>query len=239
MPENPQRVFSLSELEERSGVGARNIRFYTSRGILPVPERSGRSAVYSQAHLARLELIRELQAHGFTLAAIESYLGKLPQGATPESIGLHRTLLTPWMSDRPEIMQRHDLQARAGRDLSDSDLEVLTALGVVSGSGPYEVAPALLSLGVGLLDLGMPVDAARRAGEIFDEHGRAAAEELTDLFRTSVWPAYKASGMSASQAQDIVARFKPLTVGALVSAYERAVDDAKRATAERRARGGE
>src|SRR5262245_54063657 len=71
--DGPSELIKLDELTRRTGLSVRNIRFYTSRGLVPPPIRRGRSGFYSADHIARLELVRELQAHGFTLAAIERY----------------------------------------------------------------------------------------------------------------------------------------------------------------------
>lgn len=217
---------------------ARTIRFYTGRGMLPAPMREGRAAVYGAEHLVRLELIRELQAHGFTLAAIARYLERVPSGGSPDEIRLHRALLSPWLSERPERLTALQLQDRAGRVLSDDDLEVLAALGVLEpmGSDQFDVAPTLLSLGVDMLNVGLPLSAAERAQGVIDRHARALAEELTDVFRDDVWPAYVASGVPASAAQEAVASFRPMTIQGFVVAYEKWVDEAKRETAERRLR---
>jgi DNA-binding transcriptional MerR regulator len=182
--------------------------------------------------------IRELQAHGFTLSAIEKYVARIPADASPETIALHRTLLAPWMPELPETLSRRDLARRAGRPLSDDDLDTLNALGIVfpTKQGKYEVAIAHLSVGVALLDLGMPLDAALAAHDIFTEHGRQIAEELTELFRTKVWPAYREAGSSPEQLRDLVEKFKPVTVQALVTAYESAVNETKRDTVARRTR---
>ena len=67
-------LLTLDELADRVGMSVRNIRFYTTRGLVPPPLRRGRSGYYTADHVARLELVRELQAHGFTLAAIEKYV---------------------------------------------------------------------------------------------------------------------------------------------------------------------
>jgi DNA-binding transcriptional MerR regulator len=238
--EQPEQheLMTLEELTRRTGISVRNIRFYTSRGLVPAPIRKGRSGYYSADHLARLELVRELQAHGFTLAAIERYVAKIPADATPETIALHRTLLAPWMPELPETMTRKELVRRAGRPLSDEDLDTLNALGIVfpAKQGRYQVAVAHLSVGVSLLDLGMPTDAALAAQDIFLAHGRAIADELTELFRTKVWPAYVEGGATPDQIREVVERFKPVTVAALVAAYESAVNETKRETVARRAR---
>ena len=234
----PPELVTLDELTARVGMSVRNVRFYTSRGLVPPPIRRGRSGYYSADHVVRLELVRELQAHGFTLAAIERYMARVPAGATPETIALHRTLLAPWMAELPETVTRKELVRRAGRPLSDDDLDTLNALGIVypTKRGQYEVAGAHLSVGMALLDLGMPLETALAAQDIFAAHGRAVADELTELFRTQVWPAYKEAGASPEELRRVVEKFKPVTVAALVAAYESAVNETKRETVARRTR---
>ena len=72
-------LITLDELTRRVGLSVRNIRFYTTKGLVPPPIRRGRSGYYSADHVARLELVRELQAHGFTLSAIEKYVADHPE----------------------------------------------------------------------------------------------------------------------------------------------------------------
>ncbi|CAM3498951.1 helix-turn-helix domain-containing protein [Nocardioides zeicaulis] len=93
-------LMSLDELTARTGVSARNVRFYASRGLVPPPVRRGRSGFYGPDHVARLELVRELQGHGFTLAAIEKYVEQIPDTATPSDIARHLSLLAPVTADR-------------------------------------------------------------------------------------------------------------------------------------------
>jgi len=231
-------LMTLDELTKRVGMSVRNVRFYTTKGLVPPPIRRGRSGYYSGDHVARLELVRELQAHGFTLSAIEGYMARIPSNATPETIALHRTLLAPWMADMPETISRKELVRRAGRELSDDELATLNALGIVypTKQGRFQVAVAHLSVGVALLDLGVPPEAAIAAQDIFTAHGRAIAEELTELFKKEVWPAYKERGVSPEQLREMVEKFKPVSVAALVTAYETAVDETKRETVARRTR---
>ena len=135
----------------------------------------------------------------------------------------------------PSVLRRM-LETLDRRNLATP--ETLQALGVVRPVEPgrFSVAGAHLSVGVALLDLGMPHDAAVAAQQIFTEHGRQVAEELTELFRTRLWPAYQDGAVSPEQLRAVVERFKPVTVQALVTAYEAAVDDAKRETVVRRTR---
>lgn len=234
---NETETLSVEQLAARVGMSVRTVRFYAGRGLIPPPRREGRNGFYGPDHLARLELVKELQAHGFTLSAIEGYLAHIPDGATPEEVALHRTLLAPWSPAMPEILDRTELQTRAGRSLSDDDLEVLVALGVVDPTPTedrFNVAGAHLAVGIGFLDAGLPLEAAQAARHTITQHGHALARELTELFRTQVWPQLKASGTPPELMTAMVERFKPLTVQALVTAYEQGVDDEKRRTIRKR-----
>ena len=236
--ESLRDLLTLDELTNRVGMSVRNIRFYTTKGLVPPPLRRGRSGYYTPDHVARLELVQELQAHGFTLSAIERYVARIPAQATPEDIALHRTMLAPWQADLPVEMTRAELDARAGRTLTDDDLTTLAALGIAfpARRGRFEVAVSQLSVGLGLLDLGFPVEAALAAAEVYAEHGRQLAKELNELFRTMVWPVYKESGASPDKLREVVERLKPLSIASLVAAYEAAMDETRREGIERRTR---
>jgi DNA-binding transcriptional MerR regulator len=62
---------TITELADRVGMTARNIRAYQSRGLVHSPRIQSRIARYGGDHVARLELISSLQREGFTLAAIK------------------------------------------------------------------------------------------------------------------------------------------------------------------------
>lgn len=236
--EQERELLTLDELTNRVGISVRNVRFYTTKGLVPPPIRRGRSGYYTSDHVARLELVQELQSHGFTLAAIERYLSRLPEGATPEDIALHRTMLTPWQQESPEELTRAQLERRAGRELTDDDLETLSALGIVMRNkrGRFQVVVSQLTVGLGLLDLGFPTEAAVAAADVYAEHGRQIAKELNDLFRTEVWPAYKEAGASPEKLREVVERLKPLSIASLVAAYESAMDETRREAVAKRSR---
>jgi len=231
-------TLSVDELAARVDMSVRTVRFYAGRGLIPPPRREGRNGYYGPDHIARLELVRELQAHGFTLSAIEGYLENIPADATPEQVALHRTLLAPWSTGLLEQVDRKQLEARTGRDLTDDDLELLVAVGVIEPTPEedlFKVAPAHLAVGVQFLEVQMPLDLALTSRKIYEEAGRKAAHDLTELFRTMWWPRLRAEGRSAEDISSLVERFKPLTIQALVVAFEQAVDEGKREIVRRRA----
>ena len=183
--------------------------------------------------------MQELQGHGFTLAAIERYVAQIPDRATPEDIALHRTMLAPWHAQHPT--RADPRRARPPGRPGPGRRRPRDARGpgrgdARSGSGRYDVAVSQLSVGVGLLDLGYPVEAARAAAKVYAEHGRAIAEELYEVFRTQVWPHYRESGASPERIQEVVERLKPLSIAGLVAAYEAGMDETRRANIARRSR---
>jgi DNA-binding transcriptional MerR regulator len=72
--------YRLDDLARISGVGARNIRAYRERGLLDPPRRVGRSAYYSDSHLAQLAAISQLFGKGFSSAHIAEFFDGLRRG---------------------------------------------------------------------------------------------------------------------------------------------------------------
>jgi DNA-binding transcriptional MerR regulator len=87
---------TVEELSAETGISVRNLRFYTTRGLVPPPTKRGRTAVYGPEHVARFSLLRDLQAHGLNLAAIERYFEGIPADATAEQIALQQVTLRPF-----------------------------------------------------------------------------------------------------------------------------------------------
>ena len=226
-PGAQERLLTLDELTPRAGITVRTLRFYTTRGLVPPPIRRGRSGYYSADHVARLELVQELQSHGFTLSAIEKYVAGIPADASPEDIALARTMLAPWQADLPVEMDRAQLEARAGRALSEEDVATLQALGVLRIRGAsYLVASNQLAIGVRLLELGFPRKVAVAAAAVYAEHGEQMAKELYDVIHRELAPLY--DDAESEHFREVMERLKPLSVGGLVTAYEAAVARAAR-----------
>jgi DNA-binding transcriptional MerR regulator len=132
---------TIAELAARTGISVRTIRFYAGMGLISPPTVRGRLGLYDERHIARLELVRDLQKLGFTLAAIEGYLARIPLERSPEDLALHRALLAPWLPEQPETVDRAELDARAGRTLDDAELARLTTLGVIRRHEAPDDAP--------------------------------------------------------------------------------------------------
>ena len=75
--------------------------------------------------------------------------------------------------------------------------------------------------------MGVSPEAAAAVAEVYAEHGRQVAEELSDIVRTMVWPQFRDAGYTAEQLREFVHRLKPLTIAGLVTAYEQAIDESQ------------
>lgn len=224
----PQTGLTIDELAARAGVTVRTVRFYSARGLLPPPaigpRRVGR---YAPGHLSRLELIGELRHQGLTLASIERYLRQLPDDISAHDLAIHRALVASWLPEGIEEIDREKLERRAGRPLADADLDRLAAMSVLERTddpGSFRVDPGTLHLGMRLLDMPIPVEAILAAREVMLTHARAAAREISRVFRDEVRRPEQVSAMRSLSAQ-----MQPLVVQALVTAFQRSLREEVRA----------
>src|ERR1035437_6171199 len=111
-----EQRLTIDQLAQTAGLTVRNVRNYQSRGLIAAPEVQGRVGYYGAEHLAGLHLIREMQAQGFNLAAI-AHLLQEARGAGEEVLGFTRSLMTPFETEAPEIVEHADLLRRLGGDV--------------------------------------------------------------------------------------------------------------------------
>ena len=90
----PDADMTIDELARASGMTVRNIRAHQSRGLLPAPEVRARTGYYGPQHVARLQLIQELQGEGYNLAAIKHLLERSDTSAQ-DILRFTDTLLSP------------------------------------------------------------------------------------------------------------------------------------------------
>jgi DNA-binding transcriptional MerR regulator len=221
-------LLTVDELAAVTGMTVRTTRYYAGLGLLPPPTRRGRMAYYSAQHRARLELIRALQDHGFTLSAIEKYLARLPVDASVEDLAVQRAMLTSWKSGGHEVVSRRQLETRAGRKLSAEQVERLEAsMGIrPAAEGRFELLPAF-DVAVKSLDLDIPVDSLVAAGEAITRHMDALADELTSILKDRVLAPYLESPKTEADKakfEQTMSRLRQLTLEAVVSGFQRAAN---------------
>lgn len=220
-------LLTVDELAAATGMTVRTTRYYAGLGLLPAPERRGRMAYYGPEHRARLELIRSLQDHGFTLAAIEKYLDRLPIDASPEDLAVQRAMLTSWTPGKQEALTKRQLEERVGRTLSAADIDVLVKVQAVrERDGRYEPLAPLHSA-VEMLDLDIPVESYVEAADAIGRHMDELADELTRILRDKIVTPFRESEHSeddAARFQQTFSRLRQLTLEAVVAGFQRAAN---------------
>ena len=227
-------LLTIDQLAERTGITVRTIRYYAGRGLLPPPQLRGRTGLYGPDHIARLELVSELSALGFTLAAIESHLERLPSSAGAAELALQRALLRPWVPEEIEEVGRAELDRRTGRTLTDDDVDALERLGALTPlpTGLFRLhGPGALSSALAVVDSGLPTDVWRHAHALIEKHTAALADDLMAMFQGEVLQPYRDRGRRADERErlaEALAQLKPVTVQGIVTAFGRAVNRAIR-----------
>jgi DNA-binding transcriptional MerR regulator len=216
---------TVDELAARVGVTVRNVRAYSARGLLPPPRMVGRTGYYGREHVARLLLVREMLAEGYSLAMIERTLASAPPTASSATLALHRALLAPWLPPEPEITTGAELAARAGVPEQPEVIDQLVALGLVErlDDGRLQVIdPALLMAGLQVVGLGVPPAALITAQAEVNEHVRAIARTYVQMFVDTGWRDFVDAGAPRERLDDILAtvtRLQPVAAQAMLAAF--------------------
>ncbi len=216
---------TVDELAARVGVTVRNLRAYSARGLLPPPRMVGRTGHYGREHVARLLLVREMLAEGYSLAMIERTLSTAPPTASSATLALHRALLAPWLPPEPEVTTGSELAARAGVPEQPEVVDQLVDLGLVErlDDGRMRVLdPALLTAGLQVVALGVPPAALIAAQAEVNEHVRAIARTYVQMFVDTGWRTFVEAGAPRERLDEILAtvtRLQPVAAQAVLAAF--------------------
>jgi DNA-binding transcriptional MerR regulator len=219
---------TVDELAARTGMTVRTLRFYASEGLLPPPHRRGRVAYYDAGHRMRLDLVRTLQKHGYTLSAIQRVLARIPDDASPAEYAVQGAVLAPWLPEQTEELDRAGLERRIGRRIDDDHIEYLVSLGALErrADDVFIAAPAMLGHAAELMQLPVPAEVLRESTTIIKQHATAVANGLTDLFARAIWGPYQRGEIDHEQVVAILDRMRPLALQGLLGAFARAADEA-------------
>ena len=221
---DPGAELTIDELAHKVGMTARNVRAHHTRGLLPPPEVRGRTGYYGPEHVARLELIREMQGAGFNLQAIKHMLEMAPPGSGQALLDLERSLMAPWGEETPEFVTTEELVERFG-PVDPKLLRRSEALGILRdmGDGRFEVSsPALFKAGADVVALGIPLDHALSMTEKVHRQSSAVAKEFIRLFLQDVWrPFLESDDREAKlpEVRDSLERLRALSIDVLTASF--------------------
>ncbi|MFJ6720741.1 MULTISPECIES: MerR family transcriptional regulator [unclassified Streptomyces] len=132
MSDQAPAEYRIEDLAHHSGATVRTIRAYQDRGLLPKPERRGRSNVYRDTHLARLRQIADLLDRGYTLASIKELLEAWDAGRGLGGVlGLVAEVHGPWTDEEAARISRAELNERFGGRPDDDAVGEACELGVL------------------------------------------------------------------------------------------------------------
>src|SRR3954465_244561 len=192
----PEKM-TIDALAQRTGMTVRNIRAHQSRGLLQPPDIEGRTGYYGPEHVARIELISEMQADGFNLAAIKRLLQDRP-GSDREMLGFKRALMAPWEDEDPEFITGEDLFKRLNLEAPDPkrlERALNTGFLVDLGEGRFEIpSPTLFRAAEELRALGIDQNTAMDVLEEIDRSARSVSRVFVKLFVEEVWRPFSSAG---------------------------------------------
>jgi DNA-binding transcriptional MerR regulator len=221
---------TIDELAQSTGMTVRNIRAHQSRGLLPPPEVRGRTGYYGPDHVARIELIRDLQADGFNLEAIRRLI-ESSGGSSAEVLRFTQAVRAPFEDEEPEVLELPDLAERFGPADRPDLLAKAIKLGLLRdlGDGRYEQrSPRLGRVAAELRELGIPPERSLEIAARLRRHAEGAARTFVELFLEEVWQPFEEAGRPEERWPDVreaLERLRPLAADSVLAMFQLVMTD--------------
>lgn len=219
---------TIEELAAKTGMTVRNIRSHRARGLLPAPEVRDRVGYYGPQHLARLQMIQELQADGFNLKGIERLLSQ-GGGAAEQFLSIRRAL-DEFDGEQPRTFTREELSERFGSEPDDALKRAIKAGALVPvDEDRFEAPfPSLLDAAERVVAAGVPLDHALVVIDKVRGRCRSISHEFTKLFLDDIWKPFEQEGYPEErwpQVREALDQLRPLSLQALVAVYRMTMSD--------------
>lgn len=210
--------FTIDELAREANSTVRNVRAYQDRGLLPPPEKRGRTGIYSDVHLARLKIIGALLERGYTLNNIRDLLIAWEQGRELNDILGLEVAVTSWQNPNvPSYLDYQDLLHDFGDEISPSLMTKAVKLGYIIPDGmrlriPY---PRIYNAGRELKEAGVPLDAVlTHVSLVREEVDKLAERFINMIIHHIVDEKYGENGLPEGEdvpkLADFISRIRPL-----------------------------
>jgi DNA-binding transcriptional MerR regulator len=223
-------VLTIDELAQRTGMTVRNIRAHQSRGLLPPPEVRGRTGFYGPDHVARIDLIQDLQADGFNLESIRRLI-ESAGGSSNEVLRFTQAVRAPFQDEEPEILDLSELADRFGEAARPELLQRTLELGLIRdlGDGRYEQrSPQLARAADELAALGVSPERGIEVATRLRRHAEGAARAFVDLFLEEVWKPFEEAGRPEErwpEVREALERLRPLAADSLLAMFQLVMTD--------------
>lgn len=217
---------TVDALATHSGVSVRNIRAYQTAGLLPPPRLDGRTAVYDEAHLGKLVLIRDLRKQGFRLEAIKQMLGNTPDGAWPEYALISQLFSTTFFAvEQPQRKAISEMASHWAQPATQAQKDRLSHNGLYRPLGPDEVemlSPSLERIGIQLAELDVPLDTVLDMQDTLIQHLRTIAKAyVEEIFMGMARVIAEQAARKGQAGAGLAGGIDPAVIGPLKLLFER------------------
>jgi DNA-binding transcriptional MerR regulator len=238
-PQAPDGKMTIGELARRTGMTVRNIRAHQTRGLLPPPEVHGRTGYYTEEHVARIELTREMQGEGLNLEAIRRVL-ESTEGSSAEIVDFARAVRAPFEDETPEIFAAGELAEIWGAKELDPKLirqgEKLGILRELPDGKIEALSPRLQRAGGALVELGISPEAALDTAAKLRRQAEGVSRAFVDLFVKEIWEPFDKAGRPEEdwpKVREALDRMRPLASDALLAMFQITMGEATERAGER------
>ncbi|MDH6166031.1 DNA-binding transcriptional MerR regulator [Variovorax boronicumulans] len=211
---------SIEVVATRTEVTVRNIRAYTTAGLLPPPRLKGRLGLYGDEHVQRLTLIRALRDQGFGIEAIRRIFGRAPASAWPELLAVARSVSgSLFAEETPVVVPAQALAAKWKGQMTPALLARATKAGLMRELPDGQVqmlSPALGQIAEELAALGLPLEAVIGMQETMARTLRTVARHW---LRTLADGLLSGESGHAERAAQLLEKARPLATGAVQAAF--------------------
>lgn len=230
---------TIDQLAAAVGMTVRNVRAYSSRGLIPPPRLVGRTGYYNEDHAKRLQLVRELLDRGYTLTAVERALAE--NAAVPDShaLDLLGLLANPLgQAQEPEVLPLEALGRLANLDVDRETglldrLEELRLLERLEGDMVRLLQPVLVRGGAQALALGFRRETVMDLLGVVTGGVEQMALPFVTAFREDVWAPFRDAGMPEEDWPELLNAIQSLlpvasqvVIAAFRDALAKAIDSA-------------
>lgn len=230
VPAAGQREYTIDELARAAKTTVRNVRAYQDRGLIPPPERRGRTGYYGPEHLSRLRIITQMVHRGYTLASVGELLDAWYRGQDiGQLLGLETAVSSPWTDESGDYFTLPKLVQLFGGEFNPRWLMKATELGILQPEGArfYAPSPRMLHAGAELVRTGIPLDEMLEVVAKLRDNVERAADEMVRLVEHHVFDRY-GPGLPPTEEVpklgDAIWRLRPLVETAVLSEVARAME---------------
>lgn len=211
---NPEE-FTVDVLAKRAGMTVRNVRAYSTRGLIAPPRLEGRTGYYTQDHLQRLILIRTLLGRGFTLAAIEDAILKSPTTAAGIALDLINIFEVEDPEELTEEIPRAELAALSGLPADHGLLDQMIDLGLLESIDDDTVRmlyPSVVRPGAAAVSMGLSPDSVIDIVPHMREHLEAISDRFVQHVSSDVTQPFLDAGLPQDEWPAVLEKIDKLIV---------------------------